>query len=162
MPLLFVYFMEFLLALSAVNRYVNDTHYAVKVIGDMSRKNKGRTAPWRITILGQPYSKANSRKLVLIKGMPRSIKSDNARRYREDFLKQCPVLDPLFEEDVCVEMTIYYASRKPDLDESLILDCLQDRAYRNDRQVKHKHIHWGLDPDNPRTELRVWLAPSAE
>ena len=52
-------------------------------------------------------------------------------------------------------MTIYYASRRPDLDESLILDLLQDVAYTNDRQVKERHIYWGLDKANPRAEILV-------
>ena len=61
----------------------------------------------------------------------------------------------LIEGDVCVYITIWYASRRPDLDESLILDLLQDVAYKNDRQVKEKHIYWALDPLNPRCEIRV-------
>ena len=50
---------------------------------------------------------------------------------------------------------IYYASRRPDLDESLIMDLLQDVAYKNDRQVKAKIILHGLDKDNPRAEIRL-------
>lgn len=61
----------------------------------------------------------------------------------------------MLEGDVCVEIKIYYASRRPDLDESLILDLLQDVAYTNDRQVKEKHIYWGLDKENPRCEIKV-------
>ena len=52
-------------------------------------------------------------------------------------------------------MTIYYASRRPDLDESLVLDLLQGVTYLNDRQVKEKHIYWGLDKENPRCEISV-------
>ena len=52
-------------------------------------------------------------------------------------------------------MMIYYASRRPDLDESLILDCMQNYVYYNDRQVKEKHIYWGLDKERPRTIIRV-------
>ena len=50
---------------------------------------------------------------------------------------------------------IFYATRRPDLDESLILDLLQGVIYKNDRQVKEKHVYWGLDPANPRTEIIV-------
>ena len=57
--------------------------------------------------------------------------------------------------DVRVTMHIYYASRRPDLDESLILDLLQGVAYMNDRQVKEKHIYWGLDKERPRSEITV-------
>ena len=73
-------------------------------------------------ILGEPASKANSRKIVRLKGRPISIKSDKARKYVNTFCDQCEKLDELFKSDVCVEMLIYYSSRRPDLDESLILD----------------------------------------
>ena len=106
-------------------------------------------------IFGEPASKANSRKIVLIKGRPASIKSDKARAYMRSFLCQCKPLEVMFEEDVKVEMLIYYATRRPDLDESLILDCMQGKIYENDRQVKQKHIYWGLDRERPRTHIRV-------
>jgi Holliday junction resolvase RusA-like endonuclease len=61
-----------------------------------------------------------------------------------------------FSCDVIVTIRIWYASRRPDLDESLILDLLQDVAYENDRQVKEKHIYWmGVDKENPRCEIEV-------
>ena len=107
------------------------------------------------TIEGEPASKANSRKLVMIKGRMIPIKSQKALNYVKAFQKQIPKIDPLTEEYVKVEMMIYYASRRPDLDESLILDCMQNYVYYNDRQVKEKHIYWGLDKENPRTIIRV-------
>lgn len=107
-------------------------------------------------IFGEPASKANSRKLVTIKGRPAFIKSQKARDYVEAFKKQCPDLgDGMLEGDLFVRMTIHYASRRPDLDESVILDCMQDLIYKNDRQVKEKHIYWGLDRDQPRAEIEV-------
>lgn len=109
----------------------------------------------KFIIYGEPASKANSRKIVYMKGKPVSIKSDKARGYVKIFEQQCPCLDVMFEEDVRVDMLIYYASRRPDLDESLILDCMQGRIYKNDRQVKQKHIYWGLDKWTPRTVIRV-------
>ena len=109
----------------------------------------------QFTIEGEPASKANSRKIVTIRGRPVSIKSDKARKYAAEFLHQCKKLDDLFEGDVSVEILIYYATRRPDLDESLILDCMQGNVFINDRQVKQKHIYWGLDRDRPRTVIRV-------
>jgi len=111
--------------------------------------------PVMFTILGEPASKANQRKLVTIKGKPAFIKSDKARNYLKAFGVQCPQLEAPFEGDVHVEIQIYYGSRRPDLDESVILDAMQDRIYLNDRQVKSKYIVWGLDPDNPRSIIRV-------
>lgn len=107
------------------------------------------------TILGEPASKANSRRSVVIKGMPRFIKSKKALGYVSGFASQCPQIVPPYDGDVAVDMAILYASRRPDLDESLILDCMQGFIYANDRQVKEKHIYWGLDKDNPRTVIRV-------
>lgn len=106
-------------------------------------------------ILGEPASKANSRKMVLIGGSPRLIKSSKALSYAEAFKLQAKPAAKLLEGDVAVHIRIWYASRRPDLDESLILDLLQGVAYANDRQVKEKHIYWGLDKENPRCEIVV-------
>ena len=107
------------------------------------------------TILGEPVSKANSRRAVMFGKRPAFIKSDKARGYVDAFARQCPKMDAPFDGDVRVEMLIYYATRRPDLDESLILDCMQGPIYLNDRQVKQKMIYWGLDKANPRTIIRV-------
>jgi Holliday junction resolvase RusA-like endonuclease len=109
----------------------------------------------KFTVLGEPASKANSRKLVHLNGRPAFIKSTKARNYVKDFEWQCPKLDPLLEGDLSVTITIHYASRRPDLDESVILDAMQGKIYLNDRQVKEKHIYWGLDKHNPRSEIIV-------
>ena len=114
-------------------------------------------------IHGEPASKANSRKLVTIKGRPAFIKSEKARKYVKQFEEQCPQMgDSMFIDDVEVEMTVFYASRRPDLDESVILDCMQGFIYKNDRQVKRKIITWGLDKKNPRSEITVRLMGQSE
>lgn len=124
-------------------------------------------------IHGEPVSKANSRQLVTVKGRPRFIKSKKGLAYAKLVAQQCPNLDPPFDVPVRLTATLYYASRRPDLDESLLLDGLQSQyariahknnneracvragVYRNDRQVKEKHIFWGLDKNNPRAEVCV-------
>lgn len=113
-------------------------------------------------IFGEPASKANSRKVVRFGGMSRLIKSQKALTYSEMFKSQAVPINPLIEDDVRVTMHIFYASRRPDLDESLILDLLQDVVYINDRQVKEKHIYWGLDKENPRAEIIVEVLPKKE
>ena len=110
---------------------------------------------YSFTVLGEPASKSNSRRLVTIKNRPAFIKSKKALNYAKDFSRQCPVLDPLLEGYLEVEMTVYYATRRPDLDESVILDCMQDKIYKNDRQVKSKIVRWGLSKSNPRSEITV-------
>lgn len=120
----------------------------------------------QLLILGEPASKSNSRRAIFSKGTPRFIKSKKALDYKKFFLWQVAeqmrlnctkngLQVPPFTCNVIVEMTIFYASRRPDLDESLILDLLQGFAYENDRQVKEKHIYWGLDKENPRTQIKI-------
>jgi Holliday junction resolvase RusA-like endonuclease len=108
-----------------------------------------------LNIFGEPASKANSRRLVKFGGISRLIKSKKALSYSDMFKQQCKQLDVLLEGDLRININIYYASRRPDLDESLILDLLQGYVYANDRQIKEKHIYWGLDKENPRSEITV-------
>lgn len=112
---------------------------------------------WQGVVLGEPCSKANSRKVATFPNRkPLFIKSDKARKYERDALKQIrPPASPI-EGDVSLTATIYYASRRPDLDESLICDVLQKAGViGNDRQIKEKHIYHGLDRDNPRAEIEI-------
>tara|TARA_R100001460_G_scaffold19960_4_gene41451 strand:+ start:3477 stop:3869 length:393 start_codon:yes stop_codon:yes gene_type:complete len=104
---------------------------------------------------GEPASKSNSRKIVTFGKRPALIKSEKARNYEKMFAQQCPQLENLIDNDVKVELIIYYASRRPDLDESVVLDCMQGKIYVNDRQVKQKIVYWGLDRERPRTHVRV-------
>ena len=111
----------------------------------------------RLTIKGETASKANSRKLVMFGDRPASIKSDKARGWLANAIRQIPgpVVTPLLGGDLVAFIRIYYATRRPDLDESLVLDFLQGRVYGNDRQVKEKHVYHALDPVDPRVELMV-------
>ena len=128
--------------------------------------------PIRLVILGEPASKANSRReAVNVKtGRRMVIKSEKALSYAQAALQQIPPAARVqFKGAVRVDMRIFYASLRPDLDESLILDCLQDQfvriegrrflsqrgIYCNDRQVKEKHIYHRLDKKNPRTEIQI-------
>jgi hypothetical protein len=116
------------------------------------------------TIYGEPASKANSRRAVRIAGSSRLIKSAKALSYSKVFRQQLPIVEKPLELPCVAEIIIWYASRRPDLDESLILDLLQvdEKKYGdtkgvilNDRQVREKHIYWRLDPDNPRCEIKL-------
>lgn len=127
-------------------------------------------------IFGQPYSKANSRLIVdmPIKGTDRKrpavVKSKDAQQYERDALRQIPpYARRRLEGPVRVTLRIFYASERPDLDESVVLDVLQDRyagkgearqlvqhgVYRNDRQVREKHVFHSIDRKNPRAEIVV-------
>lgn len=136
-----------------------------------------------LTILGQPYGKANRRKVARhryrddtggIQTRPRLIKSKEALDYEFAALSQIPPeCRQRLAGPVSVRIRIFYSSNRPDLDESVILDVLQDRyarhktksgkgrelvqkgVYRNDRQVWDKHIIKGFDRANPRAEIVV-------
>ena len=110
-------------------------------------------------IFGEPASKANSRRVVHYGGMSRLIKSKKALSYSDVFKQQCVKLPTLMTGDLRITLHIFYASRRPDLDESLILDLMQGLIYENDRQVKERHCYWGLDPDNPRAEIIIERIP---
>lgn len=139
-----------------------------------------------LVIYGEPASKANSRELVTMNRwspkknrmvkMPASIKSDKARDYERNALLQIPPKARVrLEGPVRVTLHIFYETERPDLDESIVLDVMQDRyvrhgegedaervlvqkgVYRNDRQVREKHVYWGKDPANPRSEIEVEL-----
>lgn len=112
-----------------------------------------------IIIFGEPASKANSRRVVKFGNMSRLIKSQKALNYSEAFKQQCTPLRTLMSGDLKVTMWIYYASRRPDLDETLILDLMQGCVYENDRQVKERHTYWGLDPARPRAEIIIEKIP---
>lgn len=126
--------------------------------------------PIRFTIRGQAASKANSRRLVNFGERLASVKSKPALAFERDAIRQIPAFArQRLEGPVRVTLRIFYTSERPDLDESLVLDAMQDRwhghgerrqlvqsgVYRNDRQVREKHIFWGLDPANPRVEVEV-------
>ena len=87
----------------------------------------------KFVIYGETASKSNSRKIVNFGKRFGIIKSEKARKYVKSFAEQCPTLENLIELDVKVELKIYV----------------------NDRQVKEKHIFWGLDREQPRTHVRV-------
>ena len=117
---------------------------------------------WEATILGEPASKSNQRQIVRMGGRPRLIKSKKALSYARWFQLQAqhglqtPSIDQPIEGDVLMWCRIFYASRRPDLDESLIMDALQAAAViKNDRQIKAKVVLWALDRDKPRSEIKL-------
>lgn len=137
------------------------------------------------TILGEVASMKNSRELVFFGKKPALIKSAKAREYERSASLQIPTeARQMFAGPVRATITIYYASQRPDLDEALLLDVLATKykrargrlvriapgeyghapgervlvskgIYINDRQVKEKHIYWGIDKANPRAEIRI-------
>lgn len=112
---------------------------------------------WYCTILGEPASKANSRQIVRIGGKLRVIKSIKARRYVYEVARQVAPLpeDKQLRAPIAMTAHVYYASQRPDLDPSLILDALQGRIYANDRAVRQMHLFHHIDRENPRAEITL-------
>ena len=86
----------------------------------------------RFTILGEPASKANSREIGVIrfkdketgalKQRPSVRKSDKALNFERDALRQIPPAARLqLAGPVRVTLRIYYATQRPDLDESVAI-----------------------------------------
>jgi hypothetical protein len=148
---------------------------ADRVAAHLPRWWKTVGEPISFTILGEPASKANSRKPAIVGKADAKrtiwIKSDKARDYERNALRQIPPAFRLrLQGPVFVTMMIWYANERSDLDESLVLDVMQDRysrdagdsrqlvqagVYRNDRQVREKWIKHGVDVRNPRAEITV-------
>jgi Holliday junction resolvase RusA-like endonuclease len=108
-----------------------------------------------LTIFGECVSKSNSRRLVTIRGRPAFIKSAKALKYVADVVRQVRKPLRMLEGRLRFSAVLYYASERPDLDPSVLLDALQGRLYRNDRQVRELHLVHAIDKLNPRAELLI-------
>lgn len=106
----------------------------------------------RVIIMGEVSSKSNSRKLVSFGNRLAPIKSDKSRAWIRSAERQIPISpkDDLLTGDLRLTMRLYYASQRPDLDPSLVLDFLQGRVYKNDRQVREMHLFHAIDKIRPR------------
>ena len=117
--------------------------------------NSGIKWDYEAVVPGETASKSNARQMVKVGRRLIPIKSKKALAYKDCFAELAPTIDPLIDGDVLLFCYIYYASRRPDLDESLIMDCLENKAYKNDRQIKAKIILHGLDRKAPRAEIKI-------
>lgn len=112
-----------------------------------------------LKIKGELCSKSNSRRIVSNGKFPRVIKSQKALDY--EYTSSLQIQKQLgshqtFEQSVIMEAHVYYASRRPDLDVSLLMDVLEKaRVYKNDRQIVEQHLFKYLDPKDPRVIVRL-------
>lgn len=86
---------------------------------------------------------------------PALIKSAKALEYEKAAERQIPKLFPLLVGPVRVSIKIFYATERPDLDASVILDVMQKRIYVNDRQVRELHLWHAVDRNNPRAVIEI-------
>lgn len=120
-------------------------------------------ALWCGTIPGEPASKANKRRVFRMGTRMIFAKSAKALAYTESAVASLVGLKPPapIECDVIMDCFVWYASRRPDLDESLVMDVLQKAGIiKNDRQIKEKHVYWRLDKENPRSLVTLSSMPA--
>lgn len=123
-----------------------------------------------VVIHGQTFSKSNSRIFTYISGKPRLIKKKEVQDFVNTSLLQLKSQlrnHTTFEGKVIFEANIYYRSNRSDLDESLLMDIVEQKKdkktgiilfkgiYKNDRQIVEKHIYKHIDKNNPRAEITV-------
>jgi len=133
---------------------VRDAHVdAMTNTNDGVKKKMGTLT---FTVLGEPSSKSNSRRVVPRRGGGVAvIKSQAALSYAQSFRLQAPKLPDLLDGPLSVDITIWYGSMRKDLDPSLILDCMQGLIYKNDRCVWEISCRRRLDKENPRSTITV-------
>jgi len=110
------------------------------------------------TILGEPASAKNQRRIVKFGGKFRLIKSKKALDYSAYFNEQVASIgfsdESILVGDVALRLDVFYSSRRPDLAAmDLVMDLLQGVIYKNDRQVKASQSLWNLDKENPRVRI---------
>lgn len=123
-----------------------------------------------LVIKGQTYSKSNSRIFAYNNGTPRMFKNPTVAKYVEDARLQIKTQlkeHHAFTGPIKIESTIYYQSRRSDLDISLVQDILEQKidkkykvvifegVYKNDRQVEEIHLIRKIDKENPRVEVII-------
>jgi Holliday junction resolvase RusA-like endonuclease len=99
---------------------------------------------------------------TVVAGRVRVLVSAEGRAFRQ----RCHLLAigqraKVLEGDVAVTGTVYFDSRRRDLDNALkpLLDALAGACYANDRQVAEIHVRREIDRDNPRCEVQVAALP---
>jgi Holliday junction resolvase RusA-like endonuclease len=83
------------------------------------------------------------------------IKSEKAQAFVKSVDRQTPTITPLLGGRLRITVKVFYATERPDLDISLLMDCLQMKIYRNDRQIREQHVYHDIDKADPRVVVKV-------
>lgn len=110
-------------------------------------------------ILGSVPSKANSYRVITIKGHGSLGKTAGMRKYEQSFYMQCGAYrDKMITGYFALEVDVYFPTMAHDLDNSLkiILDCLQScKAIKNDNRCVEIHARKFVDKATPRVEFTI-------
>ncbi len=121
------------------------------------------------TVPGKLVSMKNSRRLLKNRrnGKMFSAKSEEAVNYTQEFRfrwfnvvrwMKGERFEPLgsLESPLRAHISVFYPSRRSDLDCALVYDCLQQfGVIANDRFIVEKHEFLHIDKENPRVEITV-------
>lgn len=123
------------------------------IFGNLQQKGNGREIKkYRKDI---PYGNG-----VIQKTTTRVEKSDAAKAWLNSAGWQIPLLRDdqahlLMTGELTLTADVYYRTEANDLDITLLLDFLQGRIYKNDRQVRRMVLDHFIDRDNPRVEVVI-------
>lgn len=125
----------------------------------------------RFVIPGEPAAKGNDREIVKFGNKVALRKGNKALAFEAIAGLHVPKWDQPYEGPVAAWIRVFYHSRRPDLDASLVYDALQTRKKRvgrgfilekrliaNDRQVELKIEEKFKDDERPRVEVAVYKA----
>lgn len=110
------------------------------------------------TIHGQVPSKANSYKVITIKGHGALGKTKALTDYENAFYFECPLRDINIQSFFKVKIDVYFTSLSHDLDNAakIILDCLQAcKVIKNDNRCMELNMRKFKDAANPRAEITI-------
>lgn len=114
---------------------------------------------WTFEIESELTGKANSRQLVPVRGRYIPVLSKKARRFEKEARAQLAAQwhdDPI-EDDLVIEVHVYYKNWQNDLDATLLFDVLERfGVVKNDRQFKEQHLYHYLDKERPRMLVKMW------
>lgn len=113
---------------------------------------------YKTTIKGNVPSKSNCYRIIRLGSRCSLAKGKDLKDYEKSFLTQYRA-SKMLECEFGINLTVYYPSRRADLDNSLkiILDCLQKAgAIKNDNKCVEIVAHRKLDKENPRIEFNLY------
>lgn len=113
---------------------------------------------YKIVIRGDVPSKANSYRVIVVKGHASLGKTSNLKAFEKSFFLQCQHRGINIASFFTIDIDVYYANNRKDLDGcfKILLDCLQQcKVIKNDRECIEIHARKLLDSVNPRVEMTI-------
>ena len=120
---------------------------------------------YKISILGDVPSKANSYKIITINGHSSLSKTKSLKEYEKAFYLQCPFRGVNIDGFFKIDLDVYYANNRKDLDGSfkILLDCLQQcKVIKNDRECVEIHAKKMIDKITPRVVITIYPVKGIE